>query len=780
MIGQISKELCTGCTACVNVCPRDAISMRRDEEGFPYPAWENEKCIHCGKCLAVCPAVRKKRRFGLPPATYAAWAEERLREKSSSGGAFSVFAEEILSRKGSVCGAAFTPDFQVEHCLICETAGLEKLRQSKYVQSTLGYLFREIRRRLEAGELVLFSGCPCQVAGLRSFLGRSYETLFTLDLICSGVTSPLAWEVYLKSQGKSIRDVSFRSKENFGWITNLRIQFMDGTVRQTLSDSEPFLHLWLPERILVRPSCLKCSFAGLPRPGDITLADFWGIENYKPDWNDNGGTSLILVNTRKGKELLETCISHFQRIEKMPYSTASSAQDMLNRPAFQPDRLKRKKFFRELSKGKFPAEEHYDIGILNLFWGANYGASATGIAIDPLLKTLGKRPALIYPPQSYPDYHGWKLISPEDFIQRVGADQNDIEIFIPSPKRSVTELNDFFDAFLVGSDQVWNTWTRSGYADSFQLLFFFLLCFADYGKRKIAMAVSFGQSAFWNTDLYLKMRRYIQRFHAVSVREKQGVEICKKLYQKQAEFVLDPVFLVDRKFFLERARNGLFQKEEGKKKGKILLRYILDSNRFKRKVFHQLFLHLKKKGGTPIIRRPLPESSSRITLDDWLSGFQSADYILTDSFHGLCFSILFRKPFLVILNRARGADRFHSLLSLLHLEDRLIDESATHATISAILERPIRYQEAEEILAGMREKSIAWLKHHLEEELPQEESAPYTRESTLQEECSLYLEEREMLEDLFTRYRRSYSVQLGLFLTWLPRKLLSLVTGRKY
>ena len=312
------------------------------------------------------------------------------------------------------------------------------------------------------------------------------------------------------------------------------------------------------------------------------------------------------------------------------------------------------------------------------------------------------------------------------------------------------------------------------------LLFFFLLCFADYGKRKIAMAVSFGQSAFWNTDLYLKMRRYIQRFHAVSVREKQGVEICKKLYQKQAEFVLDPVFLVDRKFFLERARNGLFQKEEGKKKGKILLRYILDSNRFKRKVFHQLFLHLKKKGGTPIIRRPLPESSSRITLDDWLSGFQSADYILTDSFHGLCFSILFRKPFLVILNRARGADRFHSLLSLLHLEDRLIDESATHATISAILERPIRYQEAEEILAGMREKSIAWLKHHLEEELPQEESAPYTRESTLQEECSLYLEEREMLEDLFTRYRRSYSVQLGLFLTWLPRKLLSLVTGRKY
>ena len=777
MIGRISKEQCTGCTACANVCPRDAISMRRDEEGFPYPAWEKEKCIHCGKCLAVCPAVRQKRRFALPPATYAAWAEEQLRKESSSGGAFSVFAGEILSRQGSVCGAAFTPDFQVEHRLVHETDGLGKLRRSKYVQSTLGFTFREIRRRLEAGEPVLFSGCPCQVAGLRSFLGKAYETLFTLDLICSGVTSPLAWEVYLKSQGKAIRDISFRSKARFGWTPNLEIQFADGTTLQEEISENLFCRLWLPERILVRPSCLRCPFAGLPRPGDITLADFWGIENYRPDWNDNGGTSLILVNTRKGKELLEACISHFQRIERMPYSAASSTQDMLKRPVFQPDQEKKLRIFRELSRGKFPGNRHYDVGILNFFWSANYGAAATGTALYHLLETLGKHPALIYPPEPWLDQ---KNIAVPDLLRRISAARYETEIFVPSPWKSMTMLNHFFDTFIVGSDQIWNASIRSGSARSVLLLFFFLLCFADCGKRKIAMAVSFGEIPFWNALLHRKMKRYIQRFHAVSVREKQGVEICEKLYQKQAEFVLDPVFLVDREFFLERSRNGLFQKEEGKKKGKILLRYVLDSNRFKRKVFHQLLRHLKKREGTLIVRRTLPECSSRITLDDWLSGFQSADYILTDSFHGLCFSILFRKPFLVILNRARGADRFHSLLSLLHLEDRLIDESATRATISAILERPIRYQETEEILAGMREKSIAWLKRHLEEELRQEESAPYTRESTLQEECSLYLEEREMLEDLLMRYRRSHSVQLGLFLTWLPRKLLSLLTGRRY
>lgn len=777
MIGRISKEQCTGCTACANVCPRDAISMRRDEEGFPYPAWEKEKCIHCGKCLAVCPAVRQKRRFALPPATYAAWAEEQLRKESSSGGAFSVFAGEILSRQGSVCGAAFTPDFQVEHRLVHETDGLGKLRRSKYVQSTLGFTFREIRRRLEAGEPVLFSGCPCQVAGLRSFLGKAYETLFTLDLICSGVTSPLAWEVYLKSQGKAIRDISFRSKARFGWTPNLEIQFADGTTLQEEISENLFCRLWLPERILVRPSCLKCPFAGLPRPGDITLADFWGIENYRPDWNDNGGTSLILVNTRKGKKLLETCISHFQRIERFPFSMASTGQEMLSHPVFQPNRLKRNKVFQELSHGKFPEKEHYDIGILNFFWCPNYGAAATGIALYHLLENLGKKPALVYPPQAEISR---KYSDVPTLLSRIGADRHHTEIFFPKKTESITTINRYFDTFIAGSDQIWNTlYARSGCINTFQLLFFFQLFFAVPGKKKIAMAVSFGRAPFWNAFVLQRQQKFVQRIHAISVREKQGVEICKKLYRKRAEFVLDPVFLIEPDFYLKRIQHTATHQKEKETKEVVFLRYILEPDRNKRRIAKLSLRELKKTDSRRVSECALSEYSHGVTLDDWFAAFHSADYVVTDSFHGMCFSILFHKPFTVILNQERGADRFLSLLTLLHMEDRLVDENTPSEAVIALLHKEIHYSEAEQILAEMRKTSIAWLKHHLEEELPKD-SDSYTEEEILLEECSMYLEERQHLEKICIGLQTSLSVRLGLLLTWIPRKILSILTGRTY
>ncbi len=298
---------CTGCTACASICPKDAIAMVRDREGFAYPAVDLERCIHCGRCTGVCPALGD-RGPGHLPAAFAAWNRNpQIRKDSTSGGVFTALAERILESGGVVYGAAMDSRQHLRHVACFSREELRALRGAKYVQSDLGETFREIREALRKRP-VLFSGTPCQVDGLYRFLGGRPENLTTCDLVCQGVPSPGVWEAMVRSiearKGKSLRSVRFRNKVA-GWHdSHFTAVYQDGTM-----DSAPLFATGygraFGRALFLRPCCHRCAYSNLNRPGDFTLGDFWGLRSDELPEQQLLGVSLLLVNTAHGSYLFD-------------------------------------------------------------------------------------------------------------------------------------------------------------------------------------------------------------------------------------------------------------------------------------------------------------------------------------------------------------------------------------------------------------------------------------------------------------------------------------------
>ena len=283
--------------------------MKPDRDGFFYPQIQTDACIHCGKCEKICPVLNKKSANGPLPEAWAVKNEnETCRKNSSSGGLFSVLAEWVITRGGVVYGAEMNKQLQVVHRSAESMEKLAALRGSKYVASDLGDVFREVKQQLSAGRVVLFSGTPCQTEGLLSFLGRPYENLYTVDLICHGVPTAKAWQQYCrfqqKAHGAGIVGVNFRSKTT-GWKQfSMELRFEDGQTYTASQRSDPYMRAFL-DNLCLRPSCHDCAFKGEHRRSDITLADFWGIGTMLPEADDDGGVSLALVHTDRGRALLE-------------------------------------------------------------------------------------------------------------------------------------------------------------------------------------------------------------------------------------------------------------------------------------------------------------------------------------------------------------------------------------------------------------------------------------------------------------------------------------------
>ena len=281
--------------------------MIDDPEGFLYPKINQAECIGCGRCRKTCPVTNRTDPTGTPTAYASYCKDETVRLKSSSGGLFSAFAEEVIRRGGAVFGARFDESFQVVHGFAETSQELEAFRGSKYVQSRMGDAYRQAKTLLDQGRLVYFSGTPCQIGGLKSFLGKEYENLICQDLICHGVPSPKVWEKYLTYRetlaGAPARKISFRQKDE-GWKHySLSFDFLNASeYRQTL-DRDLFMRAFLCN-LCLRPCCYQCAFKTTSRQSDITLADFWGIETVDLTMFDDKGTSLILTHTSKGRQLL--------------------------------------------------------------------------------------------------------------------------------------------------------------------------------------------------------------------------------------------------------------------------------------------------------------------------------------------------------------------------------------------------------------------------------------------------------------------------------------------
>jgi coenzyme F420-reducing hydrogenase beta subunit len=333
MILYTKKEDCCGCSACASVCPRDAIRMIPDDLGFLYPTIDRERCIDCSLCHNVCSFntdYLKKDNLEMPLVYAVRHKNIKEIETSRSGAMFIALSDWILDNGGVVYGVGYTDHFRVVHKRAVTKEARNEFKGSKYVQSDVNTVFKQIKADLKAGLKVLFSGTPCQTSGLKSYLGNlDNSNLFICDIICHGVPSPYFWKEYLayieKKENKKVISVDFRDKSEFGWADQKESFTFDN--HKTYTDTYTYIFY---QHITFRQSCSVCYFTNLQRPSDITIADFWGYEKVNIDFNaDNKGISLVLINTSKGKSWFDVIKKDINYIES---DTSNCLQPNLQHP----------------------------------------------------------------------------------------------------------------------------------------------------------------------------------------------------------------------------------------------------------------------------------------------------------------------------------------------------------------------------------------------------------------------------------------------------------------
>ena len=305
MIDRISVEQCTLCGSCYNACPVDAISFKTLYLDFLYPAIDNSRCVGCDRCEKSCPILADKQEpeSGYPIAFAARTRDEEARRKSSSGGVFYELASEILSEGGYICGAVFDDHFHVKHIVSNTQKDLYRMMGSKYAQSDMGMCFRQIKTLLDEGKNVLFTGCPCQVAGLRTYIGRKHPNLLLVELICHGIPSDHMLQTYIGMQerkyGARLKEMEFRNKEK-GWHnSSVRMEFENGRVHSEPMTFDTYMQGYF-RGVTLKESCFSCQFRGFKSGSDLTIGDLWGAEISIPDMDDNNGLSAVIVNSEKG------------------------------------------------------------------------------------------------------------------------------------------------------------------------------------------------------------------------------------------------------------------------------------------------------------------------------------------------------------------------------------------------------------------------------------------------------------------------------------------------
>lgn len=307
----LDKYECCGCTACEQVCAKNAISMIEDSEGFHYPVIDKDLCVNCALCEKVCAFAQPQYTNSKEPTVYATHLKEtEERKRSSSGGIFFAIASWVISQSGVVYGAAFDEKFQLSHIGVDNLKDLERLRGSKYLQSTMGNNYKEIRELLKQGRWVYFVGTGCQVAGLKSFLRKEYPTLVTSDIVCHGVPNQKLFNKHIEYLGKKVKgritEYKFRNTEQWGqyenytFLKNKKVYSIT-TGSYTLS---PYIYAF-ESLYTQRYSCYDCKFAQIPRQGDITLADYWGVKKFFSQIDAKNGVSLVLVNSELGQKVWE-------------------------------------------------------------------------------------------------------------------------------------------------------------------------------------------------------------------------------------------------------------------------------------------------------------------------------------------------------------------------------------------------------------------------------------------------------------------------------------------
>lgn len=326
----VKSKKCTGCGVCKNICIEEAISMHTEKEGFWYPVIDGEKCIQCDKCLSVCPVFETEKedyveRKIQKPEVYAAWSlNQEIRYHSTSGGIFSELALSVLKKGGYICGAVYDKNNMVRHLVTNNIKDLEKLRQSKYVQSEMGDVYKEIGGLLYRNKTVLFCGSPCQCRGIYNYCKEmriGILNLYLIDFICRGANSPKVYRKFLdelEDKYKSDIDKVWFKNKTYGWnCFSTKIEFKNKKYYLKDRYHDTYIRGYIEENLFIRPSCAVCRFKGFDRTADLTLADFWGVQLEEEHMcESDGGTSMVMIHTEQGKKLWDTISTHIYRTRK--------------------------------------------------------------------------------------------------------------------------------------------------------------------------------------------------------------------------------------------------------------------------------------------------------------------------------------------------------------------------------------------------------------------------------------------------------------------------------
>ena len=371
MIDINDKAKCCGCAACEAVCPKHCISMQSDEEGFLYPYVEKKSCIHCDMCDRACPITNKIEKVSFVQKGYLIRHKDKeIRLDSTSGGAFTAFAETIIDRGGYVVGAALDEQLKVKHIVVGTKKNLGRFRNSKYVQSNLQGIYSSVKKLLDDNKIVCFSGTPCQIEGLRSYLKKDYKSLYCIDTVCRAVPSPGAFEKYKEYQENTFNDelvgVRFRDKYyGYSYSTlNVKLRTKDSKYHRGI-ESDPWLRAFFSE-MCDRPSCHQCVFRSQYRCSDITMWDCFNVHDFFQKWDDGTGVTRILVHTAKGQELLDESKKYAETVDVSVNELVKDVKEMVDSPI--PNK-RRSEFMRDLEMmdGKALFDKYFPIRDKNNF-----------------------------------------------------------------------------------------------------------------------------------------------------------------------------------------------------------------------------------------------------------------------------------------------------------------------------------------------------------------------------------------------------------------------------
>lgn len=684
-INILDKKYCTGCSVCNQVCPHNCIEMIETKEGFYYPIIDEKLCTDCGLCVKKCHALNDNFKIDFEQKIYDVRANDEIRMKSSSGGMFTLIADYVFENNGYVSGASWTKDYLgVKHIIINDKKDLDKLRGSKYIESSLGNIFSEIKKLLNDKKLVLFSGTPCQVMALNFYLGKIYENLITVDLLCNSIVPQKVWRKYLLEKFKDtskIEYISFRDKKALGWLVGCFVKYAG--CEYIDKKGEDFYMKAFLEHISCKEECLHCKYRKFERAGDITIGDYWGVLD-----NDDKGVSLVLVNSIKGKKVFEK-INQLNFKYKRVYNVSNGGLGS-NNPIF----ASRKYFFDNLNKENFETlynnsnNPKHNVAILNMLFQDNFGAVLTVYALYKVIEDLGYNPLIIYNNMYAFENNIYTNMKGNEFGLKYLNIAN--EYF---NKEELEKINSKCNTFVVGSDQVWRHVFHG------KNIFYYLLDFVYNFKNKIAYSSSFGISYF-EGELKDKIlfKYYLKQFDNVSVREEDGVRICKEEFDVDATHVLDPVFLLN-------DYDCLINKSRKKINYKFIAVYSINMN-----IQNELNI-ISNKLSLNIEYLNINDENS---IEDWLWTIKNCELLITDSFHGICFAIIFNKPFTgLLLNEIGGVSRLLSLSNMFDIKDRIVSDLSLSLHNTNFLLK-MDYTEINKKLEIEKAKSLNWLKNALE------------------------------------------------------------------